>query len=93
MYYWRRQSHHYLKGDRAAAECGMLQDVLLWETQMRNCTAVYEILRHKCAEERHLIFFLFMSVELTLSKITELTLQICAGGLQVCLAGTNPGVG
>jgi hypothetical protein len=66
MYYWRRQSHHYLKGDRAAAECGMLQDVLLWETQMRNCTAVYEILRHKCAEERHLIFFLCMSVELTL---------------------------
>jgi hypothetical protein len=75
MYYWRRQSHHCLKGDRAAEECGMLQDDLLWETQMRNCTAVYEILRHKCAEERHLIFFLFMSVELTLSKITELTLH------------------
>ena len=66
MYYWRRQSHHCLKGDRGAEECGMLQDDLLWETQMRNCTAVYEILRHTCAEERHLIFFLCMSVELTL---------------------------
>ena len=73
MYYWRQHSHHCLKGERGAEECGMLQDDLVWETRMRNCTAIYEILRHKCAEERHSDFFLFMSVELTLSKITELT--------------------
>ena len=38
-------------GGGGGGSCDMLEEEVEWERRLRACTAVYEVIRHKCAHE------------------------------------------